>query len=25
VVGLKAGARLTARFTGIGKVSASFG
>jgi 2-keto-4-pentenoate hydratase len=25
VMGLKAGARLTARFTGIGKVSASFG
>jgi 2-keto-4-pentenoate hydratase len=25
VLGLKAGARLTARFTGIGKVSASFG
>jgi hypothetical protein len=25
VLALKAGARLTARFTGIGKVSASFG
>ena len=25
VLGLKVGARLTARFTGIGKVSASFG